>query len=143
MKLAGLHFLPSCVLFLIPSLAFSAISEPVKLDSGAVSGVPGKSAEVRVFKGIPYAAPPVGDLRWRAPQPVAKWEGVRKADEFGAMCVQAPKAGQKMSEDCLYLNVFTAATRAGEKRPGMVWIHPGGYNSGSSASPGYDGESFA
>src|SRR4051812_42147941 len=121
MKFTGTYFLRSSFFLLIPGLALAAISEPVKLDAGLVTGVPGKSADVRVFKGLPFAAPPVGDLRWRAPQPAAKWEGVRKADEFGAICMQAAQSGgkgpaQKMSEDCLYLNVFTAATRANEKR---------------------------
>ena len=137
----------SFLLIFLPALVFAALPDPVRLDAGLVSGVPGKSAEVRVFKGIPFAAPPVGDLRWRAPQPVAKWEGVRKADEFGPMCMQAAGQGKgpapKMSEDCLYLNVFTAAAKAGEKRPVMVWIHPGGYNSGTGSQPGYDGDSFA
>jgi para-nitrobenzyl esterase len=127
------------------ALASAAIPEPIKLDSGLVSGIAGKSATVRVFKGIPFAAPPVGDLRWRAPQPVAKWQGVRKAEAFGPICMQAggnaPAAN--MSEDCLYLNVFTAARRAGERRPVMVWLHPGGYTSGSGSQPAYDGESFA
>jgi para-nitrobenzyl esterase len=130
------------------ALAWAAIPEPIKVETGLLTGVPGKSAEVRVFKGIPFAAPPVGELRWRAPQPAVKWEGVRKADEFGALCMQtAPAAAQgnppRMSEDCLYLNIFTAAGGAGEKRPVMVWLHPGGYTSGSGSSPAYDGESFA
>lgn len=127
------------------SLASAALPEPVKLDSGLVTGVPGKSATVRVFKGIPYAAPPIGELRWRAPQPVAPWAGVRKAEQFGPICMQAggPSAAAQMSEDCLYLNVFSAANRAGEHRPVMVWLHPGGYTSGSGSQPAYDGESFA
>lgn len=115
----------------------------VRLDSGIVSGIDGA---VRVYKGIPYAAPPVGTLRWREPQPVAHWDGVRSAEEFGAMCMQpAPRAGggaAKMSEDCLFLNVWTAAS-AGDRRPVMVWIHPGGYQTGSGATPGYDGEALA
>jgi len=127
------------------SLVTAAIPEPIKLDAGLITGLAGKLPEVRVFKGIPYAAPPVGELRWRAPQPVALWQGVRKADEFSAICMQAAAPGStaNMSEDCLYLNVFTAAQRAGEKRPVMVWLHPGGYNSGSGSQPAYDGERFA
>jgi para-nitrobenzyl esterase len=127
-----------------------AIEEPVHLDSGLVSGVAGSDTAVRVFRGIPYAAPPVGKLRWRAPQPAAHWDGVRKADQFGAMCMQPafrgpnPTANQpKMSEDCLFLNVWTAATSASERRPVMVWIHPGGYQTGSGSTPGYDGEALA
>ena len=105
----------------------------VPLDSGMISGSSGTNAEVQVYKGIPYAAAPVGDLRWREPQPVAHWDGVRKADQFGAMCMQAaPRAATtppKMSEDCLFLNVWTAAASSSDRRPVMVWIHPGGYQS--------------
>lgn len=128
----------------------AAIEEPVHLDSGLVSSIAGSNAAVRVFRGIPYAAPPVGKLRWRAPQPATHWDGVRKADEFGAMCMQPPFRGgnptatpPKMSEDCLFLNVWTAATSARERRPVMVWIHPGGYQTGSGSTPGYDGEALA
>jgi para-nitrobenzyl esterase len=142
--------------------AFAAIDQPVKLDTGMVAGASGKNAEVRVFKGIPYGAPPVGDLRWKPPLPAAKWEGVRKGDEFGASCMQgggrggaakggAPKAappegaqrGPGMSEDCLFLNVWTAAKSPVEKRPVMVWLHPGGYTTGSGSGPGTDGEYLA
>jgi para-nitrobenzyl esterase len=123
----------------------------VQLDSGMISGTSGKTKGVQVYKGIPYAAPPVGDLRWREPQPVAHWDGVRKADEFGAMCMQqafranagtVSSPAPNISENCLFLNVWTAAS-AGDRRPVMVWIHPGGYNTGSGASPGYDGEALA
>jgi para-nitrobenzyl esterase len=128
----------------------AAVEEPVHLDSGSVSGIAGSDTEVRVFRGIPYAAPPVGKLRWRAPQPAEHWNGVRNADQFGAICMQSafrgpnPAAIQpKMSEDCLFLNVWTAANSASERRPVMVWIHPGGYQTGSGAAPGYDGEALA
>src|SRR5579863_7763713 len=75
------------------AVALAAIDQPVKLDTGLVSGVPGKNAEVRVFKGIPFAAPPVGDLRWKPPQPAAKWEGVRAGDQFGNSCMQGGAGG--------------------------------------------------
>jgi len=101
----------------------AAISDPVQTDSGRVSGVTLNSG-VRAFKGIPFAAPPVGALRWKEPQPPARWDGVRKADTFANVCVQPsqPKRvpnnvavdlpdSPKMSEDCLYLNVWTAANR--------------------------------
>src|SRR5580698_6123307 len=134
----------------VASQSWAAIQEPVHLDAGSISGIAGSSPEVRVFKGIPYAAPPAGKLRWRAPQPVAHWDGVRAADEFGAMCTQpafrgAPQtaASPKTSEDCLFLNVWTAAKAAGDKRPVMVWIHPGGYTTGSGSTPGFDGEALA
>jgi len=123
----------------------AAVNDPVKLDTGLISGVAGHD-EVRVFKGIPFAQPPVGGLRWRAPQAPSHWEGVRKADEFGAICMQAAGGrgpAPKMSEDCLYLNVWTAAKGPGDRRPVMVWLHPGGYTSGSGSSPAYDGEALA
>ena len=140
-------------LFAIAPLGTAAIDGPVHLDSGLISGTVGSNPEVQVFRGIPYAAPPVGNLRWRAPEPVAHWDGVRKADEFGAMCMQPAFRGgaganrttdpPKMSEDCLFLNVWTAATSASNRRPVMVWIHPGGYNTGSGATPTYNGEALA
>jgi para-nitrobenzyl esterase len=102
-------------------LAPAAQNDPLltKLDSGTVSGTL-SAADVRIYKGIPFAAPPVGDLRWRAPKPVAHWEGVRQADKFGPTCMQGN--GNGSSEDCLYLNVWTVAKSASEKRPVMVWI---------------------
>jgi para-nitrobenzyl esterase len=135
-------------LFLV-HVSSAAIEEPVHLDSGLISGIAGTNIAVRVFRGIPYAAPPVGNLRWREPQPATHWEGVRKADQFGAICTQpafrgAPSANQpNTSEDCLFLNVWTAAASASERRPVMVWIHPGGYQTGSGSTPGFDGEGLA
>lgn len=134
------------LLFSVASV-YAGIDAPVKLDSGMISGIPGRDADVRVFKGIPFATPPVGNLRWKAPQPVAHWDGMRKGDEFGPICMQAAGgrggAPPKMSEDCLYLNVWTAAKSASEKRPVIFWIHPGGYTSGSGSSPATDGEALA
>jgi para-nitrobenzyl esterase len=126
-------------------LVHAAADDPVKLDSGMVSGASAPSGEVRVFKGIPYAAPPVGDLRWRAPQAPAHWDSVRKAEAFSPVCMQGSggSSSQKMSEDCLYLNVWTGAKSASEKRPVMVWIYGGGYNTGSGSQPMYDGEALA
>ena len=71
----------------------AAVPDPVRLDSGSISGTTGASGEIRIFRGVPYAAPPVGALRWKAPQPVAKWEGFRKADEYGARCFQGGGGG--------------------------------------------------
>ncbi len=124
----------------------AAINDPVRTDSGMVLGINGTNPDITVFKGLPFAAPPVGELRWRAPKPVAPWNGVRKADAFGPMCMQAAGRGgaaAKMSEDCLYLNVWTAAKSPSEKRPVLLWIHPGGYTSGSGSSPATDGEALA
>src|SRR5262249_35343723 len=97
-----------------------------------------------------FAAPPVGALRWKAPQPVVAWSGVRAADMFGAQCMQQPypagspyaSAPQPTSEDCLYLNVWTAA-RGKDKRPVMVWIHGGAWTRGSGSTPTYDGAALA
>jgi para-nitrobenzyl esterase len=137
-------------LVVLAGTAAAAIHDPVRLDSGQVSGVPGSSPEIVVYKGIPFAAPPVGNLRWRAPQAPSHWQGVRNATEFGSICMQVVGgrgpvggAGPKPSEDCLYLNVWTAAKSAGEKRPVLVWLHPGGFASGSGSAPGFDGENLA
>ena len=125
-------------------LAGVAFAEGVRLDAGTISGVTGATPEMRIYKGIPFAAPPVGKLRWRAPQPVKRWDGVKNADAFGPVCMQNAPGGsdQKVSEDCLYLNVWSSA-KPGEKRPVMVWIYGGGYNVGSGSQPEYDGEALA
>src|ERR1700691_2648704 len=100
----------STVFVLASMLPLAAANDPVRIDTGMVSGVDGAEAGVRVYKGIPFAAPPVGDLRWKGPRPAAKWEGVRAGDEFGPVCMQrTPRGNSKMGEDCLYLNVYTAA----------------------------------
>ncbi len=123
--------------------------------AGPVSGVTGSDGTVRIFKGIPFAAPPVGDLRWKAPQPVKPWTAVRKCDAFGPSPMQTEPAPFSMwteeflipkapiSEDCLYLNVWTSAAKASEKQPVLVWIYGGGFVSGGSAVPIYDGEAMA
>jgi len=132
----------------------AAITKPVKVEGGLIAGVPGKDASISVFKGVPFAAPPVGDLRWRAPKPVPAWQGVRTAGEFGNSCVQNIVEERKpwthefmthnhVSEDCLYLNVWTAAKSAAERRPVYVYIHGGGNTEGSGAVPAYDGEGLA
>src|SRR5689334_15002889 len=108
-------------------LLISAATDPVKVEGGLISGT--ESGGVRAYKGVPYAAPPLGDLRWKEPQPVVPWTGVRKAESLAAPCIQLTKANGEPSEDCLYLNVFTAAN-PGEKRAVMVWIHGGGLNNG-------------
>src|SRR5580693_1412317 len=119
--------------------ASAAIDDPVRLDTGLVSGAASSTPDVRVFKGIPFAAPPTGDLRWRAPKPAEHWDGVRKADAFSPVCAQ----GNGGSEDCLYLNVWTGAKSASEKRPVMVWIYGGAYTGGAGSLPMYDGEALA
>jgi para-nitrobenzyl esterase len=129
----------------------AAINDSVRVEQGQLSGTPGSSPDVRVYKGVPFAAPPVGDLRWRAPKPAADWAGVRKADQFSATCMQMPypegslyrSEPQPVSEDCLYLNIWTAAKSAADKRPVMVWIHGGAFTRGSGSTPTYDGEALA
>ncbi len=136
------------------SSAFAAIDDPVRMQNGLISGVAGTADGVRVFKGIPFAAPPVGDLRWREPQPVAAWAGVRKADSFAKICTQMPPQGswfdleynrapQPTGEDCLYLNVWTAAQSSDERRPVMVWLHGGGFVGGSGSEPSHSGAGLA
>lgn len=114
----------------------------VSIDSGLVSGaMAGEASDVRVFKGIPFAAPPVGELRWREPQPVEPWVGVRDASEFGPACPQSDVLVRRfgidppvLDEDCLYLNVFTPAKQGGEGLPVMVWFHGGGFAVGDASS---------
>ncbi len=120
----------------------------VSVTGGRVEGV---SADgVTSFKGIPFAAPPVGNLRWRAPQPVRPWSGIKKADHFGPSCMQDQKtlehfygAPPAMSEDCLYLNVWTPARSARDRLPVMVWIYGGAFTRGSASTPLYDGARLA
>jgi para-nitrobenzyl esterase len=129
----------------------AAISDPVHVDGGLISGAAGSSPEVRAYKGIPYAAPPTGDLRWKSPKPAASWQGVRDAKQFSAACYQTPypktsiyyRDAEPLSEDCLYLNVWTAAKSNRERRPVMVWVYGGALTRGSSSIPTYDGEALA
>src|SRR3984957_3206707 len=130
------------------SFLSAAISDPVRTETGLVSGVPGTTDDVRVYKGIPFAAPPVGDLRWREPRPPSHWEGVRKADQFSPVCMQqqrGPAGGTAPapSEDCLYLNVWTAAKSASDHRPVIVWTYGGAFTSGAGSVPMYDGDALA
>ncbi len=119
----------------------------VQIEAGLVRGNPRNERGVLAFKGIPYAAPPVGDLRWHAPQPPQTWVGVRDATQFGPRCWSAwqddPTPWPPQSEDCLSLNIWTAAQHADERRPVMVWIHGGGFEFGASADPSTDGSRLA
>lgn len=125
--------------------------EVIQLDSGPVRGVVGNDG-IAVFKGIPYAAPPVGDLRWKEPQPVEPWTEIRPCLQEGPVCTQVPWPYEfakefynfpNQSEDCLYLNVWTPAKEAGEKLPVMVWIHGGAFVLGAGSQSLYDGRKLA
>ena len=134
----------------LTATAWSA-SDPVRVEQGLLSGTAGKSPDIQVYRGIPFAAPPVDDLRWKPPQPAAHWQGVREAKEYGPACWQTQYPGGSiyvsklppLSEDCLTLNIWTGAKSAKDKLPVMVWIHGGGFTRGTGTSTSYDGENFA
>ena len=165
MKRIGLLLLLSGVLFGVAQPS-ALIPDQVRIDTGVLAGVAGSvQPTVRAFKGIPYAAPPLGENRWKAPRLAAKWDGVRNADAFGAPCaagapaggrggargaapaqapaVAAPPREPARSEDCLYANVWTSASTPNDKRPVMVWIYGGGFTGGSGGLAWYDGENLA
>jgi len=161
------------------------IPEQVRIETGLLAGTAAATPNVRIFKGIPFAAPPVGQNRWKAPQAAAKWDAVRKADTFGDRCIAgggfggggrgragapggggrgrgaapgapaaaapppaaappaAPPAQPPASEDCLYVNVWTSAASASDRRPVMVWIYGGGFTGGAGSEQRYDGERLA
>jgi para-nitrobenzyl esterase len=157
----------------------AAIPDEVRIDTGFVKGAAASTPSVRMFKGIPYAAPPVGENRWRAPQPPARWDSVRNGEGFGNRCISGGGGGggrggaqpargggapaaqgapaqaargatpqgaapqPPTSEDCLYVNVWTSANSAGDKRPVMVWIYGGAFTGGAGSEQRYDGERLA
>ena len=143
----------STTLILLASLitaACASVKDPVRVEQGQLSGSSGKNPDVRIYRGIPFAAPPVGDLRWKAPKSPASWQGVRAATAYSDDCWQtAYPAGvyqstlRSISEDCLYLNIWTAAPSAKDPLPVMVWIHGGGFTRGAGTAAAYDGEILA
>jgi para-nitrobenzyl esterase len=135
-------------LFLAFGAAASLAAGTISVEGGQIADANPDSSGVRVFKGLPYAAPPTGQQRWRAPEPVKPWEGIKSATEWGPRCMQGDRLGnldplnKRMDEDCLYLNVWTPAKTA-EKLPVMVWIHGGSNNLGAGSQPEYDGTNLA
>ncbi len=140
-----------------PGVPVPALSlKRAQTQGGELLGVTGKIDGITVFKGIPFAAPPVGDLRWEQPQPAASWNGLKVADTWGDSCVQNPAPTRfpvnsatdmpdspGFSEDCLYLNVWTPAETGAENLPVMVWLYGGAYNEGGGSSPFSQGDQLA
>ena len=129
------------------SLAIAAFSLPAwaavptaKVEQGLLQGT--VEDGLKIYRGIPFAAPPLGDLRWRAPQPASHWDGVRRADKFAPQCLQTIP-GITTSEDCLYLNVWSPAKSTSARIPVLVWIYGGGFVVGGTSVPTYSGEQLA
>src|SRR4029077_6763042 len=134
------------------SAGVAAIADPVRVEQGLLAGTSGSSSDGRVYRGIPFAAPPTGDLRWKAPEPPVTWQGTRQATEFSNGCWQTQYPASAaiyqaklppLSEDCLYLNIWTSAKSAKDRLPVMVWIHGGGFTRGFAGTKSYDGEILA
>jgi len=141
-------FVAVCVVAASAAL-FASDATTVKTDKGKVQGYVSKDGQIRIFKGVPYAAPPIGQLRWKPPQPAAKWHGVRQTTSYGYRCMQPPVYADMIfhdpgpSEDCLTLNIWTPAKDKKAKLPVMVWIYGGGFAGGTTSEARQDGENLA
>jgi len=144
----------SPLVLVLSSHSIFAQSSTVRTESGLVQGIPASDPKISAFLGVPYAAPPLGDLRWREPQSVPAWSGIRKADHFSASCIQHI-SGERLpwtreflaqlpiSEDCLYLNVWTPEIKTREPKAVLLWIHGGGFVEGAASPAMYNGEQLA
>jgi para-nitrobenzyl esterase len=150
MKVNAMRIAPVVLLLAVCMAGTALAQDRVKTANGVIESTAAPKDGVRSFKGIPFAQPPVGDLRWREPQPVKNWTGARNADDFGPACMQRLSPGadywiraKSMSEDCLYLNVWTPARSGSDRLPVLVYIFGGGFQNGDGSEPRYDGESMA
>ena len=141
-------FIAACAALFACATAASADAAPVRVDGGLVQGA--QEDGMAVFKGVPFAAAPVGPLRWRAPQPAPPWQGVKSTTQFAPACMQVSRANAVLgipavpvSEDCLYLNIWSPAKAPSERLPVMVWIYGGGFTQGATSFPAYTGEQLA
>jgi para-nitrobenzyl esterase len=143
-----------CALLALGAVLQAAPLKPVRTEAGMLTGVATVDGTVTAYKGVAFAAPPVGPLRWTAPQGPVKWEGIKAADRFGANCVQTIVEEKKpwthefmahgdVSEDCLFLNIWAPARAASERRPVFVYLHGGANTEGSGSVAVYDGEALA
>ena len=148
MCITGQPWRMATIIFLTTTAMSTVAAAQVKTTGGLVKGTASTDGQIRAFRGIPFAAAPVGDLRWTEPRPAPPWDGVRDAAEFGAQCMQGQIFGditfpKPASEDCLNLNVWTPAAAAGDRLPVMVWIHGGGFQAGAGREPRHDGDALA